>query len=337
MADRLSLALPIDTARLFDSTVSQAQIDADTFINSGDDPDTLASMIEDAEGEFRRLTDDAMQISRVGVAGQRETFEQPTYKLSGHQLTKGTFTGTWTDYLPEEKSIMLDHDHLLPFDSAAGDSVYLYHGLAESGNTWEDVTDKEGEMWEIVNPVSGRFMFSPLEIADTILTGRPTARGSVPEFIRRMRFAISYRYGGLGGDRGRATATDLDTSLTDTETGSVAVTDGARFPTGTEGGAITVLVGDEYLSVVPDPANDSMDIKQRGIRGTTKASHSSGDRVQYTPPAVRKAVAARAGMTLVQSGRYRGFLPDTEDDLDSSDVIDELEGIWTTTVGALSG
>ena len=31
MTDRTNLALPVDVVRLFDSTVSQAQIDADTF------------------------------------------------------------------------------------------------------------------------------------------------------------------------------------------------------------------------------------------------------------------------------------------------------------------
>jgi len=51
--DRLTLAVPVDVARVFDSTVTQAQINQSTFQNSPDDDDLLASMIEDAEDEFR--------------------------------------------------------------------------------------------------------------------------------------------------------------------------------------------------------------------------------------------------------------------------------------------
>jgi hypothetical protein len=336
MSTRLALALPIDTALLFDSTITQTQLDNNTVLGSAGDTETLTSYLEDAEDEFRSRTDDTMQISRVGVADKRETFEQTTYKLSGHKLTKGTFTGTWTNYLPEQDSMPLANDNILPFDAAQGDAVYLYEGLAESGSSWREVTDEEGEMWELLDHVGGVFAFSPIDIAETILTGRPTAFGTVPEFLKRMRFAISYRYGGLGGSRGRASATDLDASLTDTQTGTVAVADGSTFPTGTEAGSIVVKINQEYLSVVPDPANDKMDIQARGVRQTTAASHADGDRIQYTPPSVRKAVAARAGMTLVQSGRYQAFLPDSEDAIDRSELHGEMENIWTTTVEALS-
>lgn len=335
MATRLQLALPIDTVHLFDSTVTQTQIDNNTVLGSADDRETLTSFLEDAEGEFREVTNDAMQVSRVGVAGQRETFESATHKLSGHQLTKGTFTGTWTQYLPDEQHIMLDNQRVLPFDSTAGDAVYLYQGLAEDGDGWLEVTDKQGDMWDILDPVEGRFVFSPIEVAEDILTGRPTARGTVPEFIKRIRFAVSYRHGTLGGNRARATATDLDASLSAGQTGTIAVDDGAQFPTGTEAGPIIVAVGSEYMSVVPDPANDQMDIQARGVRNTTDVSHDSGDTVRYTPPAVRKAVAAQAGMALIQSGRYQSFLPDSEDAIDRSDLMDRMQTIWSTTTEVL--
>jgi hypothetical protein len=80
-----------------------------------------------------------------------------------------------------------------------------------------------------------------------------------------------------------------------------------------------------------------MEIVERGVRNTTPASHAADASVYYTPPAIRKAIAARAGMNMVQSSRYVGWLPDTEDDLSSSDVVDEMEAIWQTTVDALSG
>jgi len=302
--DRLSLAIPIDVARAFDSTVSQAQIGADTFQSSTDDTDLLASMIEDAEDEWRVMTDDTMQISRVGVSGQRTTFEQATYKISGHKLTKATFTGVTTEYLPDEDYIMLEQSNILPFDSSAGDAVYFYKGLDETGDGWEEITDDENDVWQILDYREGRFVFQPTRLREEYFDTFGSAFGSVPSALKHLRFAISYRYGALGGSRGRATSTELGAGLTDTETGT---------------------------------ANDQMNIVERGVRGTTATSHDSGDRVQYTPPAIRKAVASRAGMQLIGSSQYQDWLPDTESSLDKGDVYDNLESVWTTTVDAMSG
>lgn len=336
MSERLQIALPVDVSRLFDNTVTQTQLTNNTFQGSADDRDTLASYIEDAADEFRALAGDSFRISRVGVGDSRETFEHATYKISGHQLTKGTFSGTWTRYLPDESEIMLEHERILPFDSAQGDAVYLYQGLAESGSSWKDVTSEEADMWELLNPRTGRFVFSPIAVAEDILTGRPTSRGTVPEFIKRIRFAISYRYGGLGGSRGHATTTDLDESLTSSQTGTVDVADGTAFPVGQNGGSIIILIGSEYLEVLPDPGNDQMEILARGVRGTSTASHSDGDTLSYTPPAIRKAVASRAAMALVDSGRYAAFLPDSEDAVDKSEMKDDFQATWSRTVEALT-
>jgi len=335
--DRLTYCLPVDVTRQFDSTVTQAQLSNSTFQNSPDDNDLLAGMIEDAEAEFNNATDDQLKIGRQGQQGNRNTYEQPSYKVSGHKLTKGTFTGVWSDYLPQEKVIMLDKQGIIPFDETAGDEVYIYRGLSGDGSRWENVTDERGDMWDILDNVSGKFVFSPVETAEYLLdlhTGT-LARG-VPSFLRRIRFAVSYRYGGLGGSRSRPTRTELAESLTDTQTGTVNVADGDNFPTGGSSGSVNVLINREYLRVDPDPANDSMEIIERGVRGTAAESHANGDRVQHTPPAVTKAVSARAAMQLVRSGRYSEWLPDTEDSLDKSDVISELEATWETTVDALS-
>lgn len=338
MSDRTTLAIPIDVARAFDSTVSQTQIEADMFQDSTNDVDLIQSMIEDAEDEWRLKTNDSMRISRVGVAGQRETFEQPTFKVSGHKLAKGTFTGVWTEYLPQEESIMLENQNVLPFDSSAGDAVYFWRGLAEDGNGWEDITAEEGDVWTILDHRAGRFQFSPQQLANELLDTLNSSRiGALPSFLKRMRFAVSYRYGGLGGSRGRATSTDLSASLSQGQTGTVSVGDGSRFPTGQSAGSIVVLVDREYLRVVPDPANDQMDVVERGVRGTTDVAHDSGDRVQYTPPAIRKAVASRAGMQLINSSVYQDWLPDTESSLDKSEVHDNMEATWSATVAAMSG
>lgn len=340
MPDRLSLAVPVDVAHLFDSTVSQAQINADTFQNSGDDPDLMASWLEDAEDEFRQRTDEDMRIGRVGVAGQRETYEHATYKLSGHKAYRQSFSHYTFDYDYEEVQINLNNDRVLPFDPTAGDEVYVYRGLGGStsvgtSDAWEDITDDEGEIWAVLDHADGTLAIHPLMLHRALMNRYNSLPGG-NQRLQKLRLAVSYRYGALGGDRDRAARTDLATSLTDSETGTVAVADGSRFPTGQAAGSIVVLVDREYMSVVPDPSNDQMDIIERGVRGTTAAAHDSGDSVKYTPPAVRKAVAARAGMQLTQSDRYRQWLPDTESDMDAGTVYDNLETIWSNTVESLS-
>lgn len=340
MSTRTSLALPIDVARVFDATVSTTQITSDTFQNSTDDTDLLYSYIEDAEDEFRSLTDNSMRVSRVGVAGQRETYEQVTYDASGHNAYKRNYTGVTSDYEFEEVTTSLAQGRILPFDSTLGDQAYFYRGLSgqtgSGGDQWEDVTSEIGNSWDIINYADGRVVFTPSELwkAQHATTHGISLTGAGRQ--RELRFAISYRYGGLGGSRASATETTLDTALTTGDTGATAVGDGSGFPIGNNSGSIIVLIGEEYLEVVPDPANDSMDIISRGVRGTTASSHSSGDRVVYTPPSVRKAVASRAGMQLITSGRYSEWLPDTDDTIDKSEMSDMLEATWDRTIKALS-
>jgi hypothetical protein len=334
MADtRLRLALPIDVARLFDSTVTQAQINSDTFPPSNDSDDLLASMIEDAENEFHQLTDSQMKLSTVGVEGQRETFEQPTYKISGHRTFKARYTGVFSDFDPDEKRIELENERLLPFDKAEGDRVYIYNGIGDGVNTWEDITDDQGDMWAILDHRRGTFVFDP-EFAYEQIVGTRDGVSTVSAAARdSVRFAIRYRYGGLGGTRSTTATTSLDQSLTSSSTGSVDVTDAGRLPGTSE---VVVKIGREYLSIRPDPTADTVEILDRGVRGTTAASHDADDEVQYTPGGVRKAVAAHAAENLVTSGRYQGYLPDTEDDLDRGDMLDQFSEMWDTTIAALS-
>jgi len=335
--DRLTLALGIDVARQFDSTVTEAQINQSTFQSSGDDEDLLSSMIEDAEREFYDAVDTQLEIGRAGVEGKRETFEQPTYKISGHKITKGNFTGVWSDYNQSEANIVLENTRVLPFDSAEGDAVYVYQGLQGStgSSAWKDITDQEDDQWAILDNREGIFAFDPDQIWRTI-RNRNSGLTSGPSSQRRVRFAITYRYGGLGGSRSTTSRTQLGVSLDDTQTDTVDVADGSAFPTSGGSGSIVVLVGREYMSVDPDPTNDQMTIVERGVRGTTATSHASGDRIQYTPPSVRKAVAARAGMQLVNAGRYSEFLPDTDDSLDKSDMLDQMELTWNSTIEVMS-
>jgi len=337
MTGRTTFCIPIDVARQFDATVSTDIIGSSNFQNSPDDDDLLASYIEDAETEFNDRTDSAMKIGRVGVEGRRNTYEHITYKLGGHNQFKRNFTGVWSDYDPTEETIQLDNERVIPFDDTEGDELYVYRGLtgSSSADSWENITDKKGDLWDILDNQRGTFVFHPIELYRAIVEQRSGVATTTNTQLSRVRFAISYRYGGLGGSRSTTARTELDTSITGSQTGSVDVTDGSVFPTSGGSGAIPVLIGREYLLVDPSPSTDSMDVLERGVRGSATASHNSGDRVQYTPPSVRKAVAARAAMQLVQSGRYANWLPDAEDTLDKSDVLSELESTYQTTVDAM--
>lgn len=337
---RLTLALPTDLARQFDSTVSAAQIDSDLLQGSADDVDLLASYIEDAESEFYQLTDDGLTIGRRGLSGQRETYETVTYELSGHQAYKSNWTGTTTDYLPQEVNTSLDRGNVLPFDADAGDEAFLYTGLGGKSlggdDTWEDITDEYGETWAFKNHRSGRVTFDPTLLYQSRLTGAHGVGMGARNQLDELAVQISYRYGGLGGSRGRPTRTALSTGIDDTETGSVSVEDGSAFPTAGSSGSIVVLIDREYLSVDPTPDSDAMEIVERGVRGTTAAAHDADARVQYTPPAIRKAVACRAGMSLIDAGRTSAWLPDSDDAIDKSSMHDSFGETWQRTVDALS-
>lgn len=334
--ERLTLSLPIDVVRLFDTSVSQAQLKANTFQNSPDDIDLLAGMIEDAENEFRQHTGEKYSIGRKGISGRRETYEQVTYDVSGHEQFKQSWSGTASNYRATERTKQLDGERVLPFDPAEGDEAFIYRGLSPTvSDSWEDITAEYGDLWAIRNHVSGRIAISPIELARS-LRGTHNGLGVGRDRLRKVTLAISYRYGGLGGSSNNASATELTVTggIDATQTDTVAVADGSRFPSD---GTKIVLIDREYLEVKPLPETDEIDILNRGVRGTDAAAHDENARIQYTPPAVRKAVAARAAEQLVVSGRYTDWLPDTEDSVDRDDMLDQFSSIWDGTVTALSG
>jgi hypothetical protein len=332
MSPRTVHALPTDVARAFDTTVTDAQIANNTFLGGGDDRDALYGMIEDAEAEFRNATDKQMRLSRVGSLGTRESYEEQTYRVKDHQSYRARFSEFTFDYDFTEFTVNLDHNNVIPFDSAEGDEIFVYRGLGSDPN-WEDITDDQTDCWTVINHRTGQLNVSERELYRAMF-------GSVRRGLRitggldKARFAISYRYGTLGGGRNVAGQTGLDGSLNETATTTVSVDDGSVFPVGD--GTIIVQIEEEYLRVEPDPTNDQMTVVERGVRGTRGAEHDSTDDVLYTPPAVRKAVAARAGMQLVQSARYQDFLPNSEADMDQSDVLAELQDTYEMTVAALS-
>jgi hypothetical protein len=335
--DRLSLALPVDVIRRIDVTVSESQIDANQVLSSGQDYDAFASAIEDAEGEFKRMVGLSSRVSREGIPGKRETFEQPTYKTSGHALTKATFTGVWSDYLPEQQNIPLKNVRVLPFDSAEDDAVYFYMGLDADGSDWIDITDEKGDAWDIVDHRSGLFTFDPYTLIDDVIDYNAGSLRSMPNFLKRFRFAISYRHGILDRDSSQVGQTALSNTVTAGQTGGVAVDDVDVLSRGRVSSTAVLRIGPEYVTAEYDRANGEVDIIERGVRGTEAVEHDAGTTIMYVPPEYRKAVASRAGMEVATSSRYTGWLPDADDSMDRSEVIAELEATWSGIVDALGG
>jgi len=334
--NRLSLALPIDVVRRFDATVGESQIDANQVLSSADDYDTVASAIEDAEGEFKRMVGLSSRVSREGIPGKRESFEQPTYKTSGHQLTKATFSGVWTDYLPEQQDIRLENDRILPFDTAEDDAVYFYQGL-DANERWTDISDKQGEVWDILDHRNGVFTFDPYALVDEVVGVNIHGISTTPTFLKRFRFAISYRYGLLDRNSAQIGQTDLTNSLTASQTGSVAVADVDILSRGRVSSTAVLRIGPEYVTAEYDRPNGDLDIIERGVRGTEAVDHDSGETVMYVPPEYRKAVASRAAMEIATSMRYSEFLPDADDSMSREEVVAEFEATWTGIVDALGG
>jgi len=96
------------------------------------------------------------------------------------------------------------------------------------------------------------------------------------------------------------------------------------------------MIDNEYVEIEGQEGSDEMRLVTRGVRGTEPASHDSGAGVSYIPPAIRKAVAARAAVNWLQSGRYSAYLPDTDDTIDKGDIIGELKETFDMTVDVLS-
>jgi hypothetical protein len=325
----------MDVARAIDATIPEAQIDNDTWLNSTDDPDAIYGMIESAESEFYNRTNTDLRVSREGTPGVRESYESVTYELSGHKQYRRNFSHGTYDYSFREGTVHLNNERVMPFDPDEDDEAYVYWGLS-SDQTWEDITDDRGDFWDIIDHRAGLIAIDPNELlrarSRTGDSGIPLGSGN----IRNLRINITYRHGALDRSQEWVGTTTLAESIDDTQTGAVEVADLAQLPSGVTSDNVVVTLGSEHIHARIDRDADRLDIQARGVRGTEAQSHSSGDDVTYVPPQYRKAVAARAGMELLATGRYRGYLPDTEADIDNSEAMDELERMWSGTVEALS-
>jgi len=213
----------------------------------------------------------------------------------------------------------LAYSHIVPLDPDAGDVLEVRTGRDD----WTDVTDEQGDTWTLDNETGQLRLYRRL--------------------IRRIRFEdpaerfvrLSYRAGGLGGDRDRGGQTELDGQVA-SDDGALSVQDAGRLP----GPGTYLTVGtpgsQEYVRVTDiDYDTGTVDV-ERGVRATTTDGHGDGDTVLYTPLDVREAVAAKVAAELVKSEESEIAIPDDGQVVDRTTKADQWERDWEEAVAAHS-
>jgi hypothetical protein len=182
--------------------------------------------------------------------------------------------------------VELDNDDIAPIDPTV-DTIEVRTGR----DSWDDITDAEGDEWVLLYESGELKIFEFL--VDRIFWEAPDDR-----YLR-----ATYRYGSLGGDRDRGGETTLDGQIDgQSSTTSLSVADASRLPA--DGGIMLLpdenAADDEYVRVTDvDTTTDTLTV-QRGVNGTDAASHADGTTVHYCPEEVRDAVAGQAAAELVR-------------------------------------
>jgi hypothetical protein len=237
-----------------------------------------------------------MRTIRVGAAGAVETWEyHDAEHISGHPPVH----------------INLDHGDIVPIDSSAGDTIEIRTGR----DSWDDVTDERGDSWTLDHERGQLKLYR-------FLINRLRFERQSERFVR-----LTYRHGGLGGDRNRGTSTALAASA-DYDDGSVSVASATRFPTA----PFLALLGTpdelEYVRVT-DVDRDTDDLTvSRGVRSTNALNHASGADVQYVPTDVREAVAAKAAELLALDDDAQLSIPDDGQLTDRTSRADRFRDEW---------
>jgi hypothetical protein len=215
----------------------------------------------------------------------------------------------------------LDYGSILPIDSDAGDRIEIRKGR----DSWDDVTDEEGDTWTL-NYRSGELK------AYRFLISRAFFEEPHERFLR-----LTYRHGGLGGDRNLGAETALTADVTDTET-TLPVDDSAVFPRA----PFTVLLSDgvdspEYATVT-DVDNTANELTvERGQESTGAVAWTTGATVQYTPADVREAVASKATEQLMMNDDADLSVPDNGNLSSRAERAERLRDEWEETCGKYSG
>ena len=258
----------IDVLRRFDPTLTVSELGDDTSSFVGPDGvQKVEARIQEAGDEFENKTGHAMRERRVGAPGRPDTYEQ-------HGIKRHTFRSG--------AKVWLEHRHVLPIDPAEGDAIEVRVGR----DNWRDITGNEGPRWN-ADYVDGWIR----------LHSRWQATNRWQKDLREHNIRITYRYGSLGGDRGRGGETVLSDDVDDFSAPTVE-NPGRLPPRG------TVLVGGaedgEYVQYGGiDYNTGQLERFSRGERATSASARDGGTLVHYCPLSVRSAVADKTAVELL--------------------------------------
>lgn len=285
----------VDPLRKFNPQLTEGTLDNEDYIQNAD-REQVRARIDAVSDEWDQTTGTPMREVRVGSAGDPRTYER-------HDADRNQ------GYSP--LTVSLNNGDIVPLDSTSGDALEIRTGR----DTWEDVTDDEGDSW-VLDHDRGELKLYRL-LANRVYFEAPDER-----YVR-----LTYRYGALGGGRNRGGETTLDSKVTDSET-SLSVADAARLPA--DGGVMLIASDtvDEYVRVTDvNTSTDTLTVT-RGTRATTAKPHSAGATVHYCPPAVRDAVAAKVARELLMYDDWVDDLANAGDGLSDSDKLDTWQRAW---------
>lgn len=189
--------------------------------------------------------------------------------------------------------VSLDYGDIVPIDSSAGDTIEIRTGR----DSWDDVTDEKGDSWTLDHDRGQLKLYR-------FIINRAHFEDQSERFVR-----LTYRAGGLGGDRDRGTTTTLSSQAAQGAT-SFDVDNATRFPQAPFLAAVGETPDAEYVRVTDvDRGTDTLTVS-RGARDTDDEKHDSGEFVQYVPTDVREAVAAKAAELLTLDDDARTSVPD---------------------------
>jgi len=244
-----------------------------------------------ASQRWDRETGSPARQIRVGATDRKATWEiHDAPRRSGFPLV-----------------ISLNNGDIQPLNSNAGDAIEVRTGR----DSYEDITDEEGDEWVLNN-----------------------RRGQVKLFrflVRRLQFEgpderlvrLTYRHGALGGSRDEGAATTLTASVTGGDT-TLPTSDPSAFPATPFVAGLGTSAGFEHVRVEEIDSGTGDVTVVRGVAQTDADTHPDGATLQYVPPSVREAVAARAAVPIVLDDDARTAVPDDGQLTSRTDRADEL-------------
>lgn len=178
--------------------------------------------------------------------------------------------------------VSLDHTSIVPVDASAGDTIEVRTGR----DTWDDVTDEQGDSWTLDHRRGQLKIYR-------FLINRLYFEHQSERFLR-----VTYRHGGLGGDRDRGATTALASSVGQGDT-TLSLADSGRLPTTPFLAGLGTGPDFEYVRVTAIDRGADEATVDRGVRQTDQESHDADATLHYAPEDVREAVAAKAAELLI--------------------------------------